>query len=87
MRVYTRACQDKNRDKDKDKIYRALEKIAELSQLGILTFLEAEGVHLTSTTEKKNKRKKPSPKVGCFPPRETLNRIEKTGGQLTILEW
>ena len=39
MRVYMRACQDKNRDKDKDKINRAVEKIAELRKVGMLSFL------------------------------------------------
>ena len=84
MRVYTRACQDKNRDKDNDKINRAVEKIAELRQVGMLTFLgpsEAEG---TQGKPKKGK-KKPSPKTGCFPPREIRNRIEQ--GRDGLLHW
>ena len=84
MRVYTRACQDKNRDKDKDKINRAVEKIAELRQVGMLSFLgpkEAEG---TQGKPKKGK-KKPSAKTGCFPPREVRNRIEQ--GAVILLHW
>ena len=84
MRVYTRACQDKNRDKDKDKINRAVEKIAELRQVGMLSFLgpnEAEG---TQGKPKKGK-KKPSAKTGCFPPREVRNTIEQGAGSL--LHW
>ena len=84
MRVYTRACQDKNRDKEKDKINRAVEKIAELRQVGMLSFLgpkEAEG---TQGKPKKGK-KKPSAKTGCFPPREVRSRIEQ--GAASLLHW
>ena len=36
LRVYTKACQDKNRDKDKDAINRAVGKISEQRQIGML---------------------------------------------------
>ena len=40
MRTYTRACQDKLVNKEKDKKHRAVEAIAELRQLGIKDFVK-----------------------------------------------
>ena len=84
MRVYTRACQDKNRDKDKDIINRAIEKVAELRQIGMLSFLGSNAAGGTPTKPNKGK-KKPSAKTGCFPPRGLRNMIEKGAGNL--LHW
>ena len=86
MRVYTRACQDKNRDKDKDAINRAVEKISELRQIGMLGFLgPSDGGSGTEAKSKKQGKRKPSAKVGCFPPREIRNRIER--GEDNLLIW
>ena len=84
MRVYTRACQDKNRDKDKDKINRAVEKIAEPREVGMLSFLSPNEAEGTQGKPKKGK-KKPSAKTGCFHPREVRNKIEQGAGSL--LHW
>jgi hypothetical protein len=84
MRVYTRACQDKNRDKDKDIVNRAIEKVAELRQIGMLSFLGSNADGGTPTKTNKGK-KKPSAKTGCFPPRGLRNMIEKGAGNL--LHW
>ena len=70
MRVYTRACQDKNKDKDKEKINRAVEKIAELRQIGMLSFLgsnAAGGLQQNQIRGRRDQAPKQdaSPREGC----------------------
>ena len=84
MRTYTRACQDKLLNKEKDKKHRAVEAAAELRQLGIMDFVK-------NTREKelepkiRKQKKKTLPETECAPPMDALKEIERGG--IGLVSW
>ena len=79
MRTYTRACQDKLVNKEKDKIHRAVETITELRQLGIKDFVKNVKDIEVEPKIRKNKKKKILPEIECAPPMDALKEIERGG--------
>ena len=85
MRVFTRASQDKNRNKEDNKRNMAVEKIAELRQIGITNFLDTIAVESIKAGNKQNKKAKTTkPKLGCLPPKGVRDEIERGGIGLVI---
>ena len=85
MRVFTRASQDKNRNKEDNKRNMAVEKIAELRQIGITKFLDTIAVESIKAGNKQNKKVKTTkPKLGCLPPKGVRDEIERGGIGLVI---
>ena len=58
MRVYTRSCQDKLRNKDHGKVSREVERVAELRQIGITTFLDNGKAQVKMVKKEKKKGRK-----------------------------
>ena len=86
MRVYTRACQDKSRNKEDNKKHRAVEMTADLRQLGITSYLNLGAEDIAKAGDKKKKKDKPlTPKSGCLPPRNVIDEIERGG--LGLVSW
>ena len=86
MRVFTRASQDKNRNKEDNKRNLAVEKIAELRQIGITNFLDTKAVEPIKAGRKQEKRTKSTkPKSGCLPPKEVRDEIERGG--IGLVSW
>ena len=86
MRAYTRSCQDKLGNKDRGKVNRAVERIAELRQIGITTFLDAGTPQLELVKKgKKKELKSLAPKTGCRPP--AMLRLEIASTTVGFLRW
>ncbi len=84
MRTYTRACQDKLLNKEKDKKHRAVEAIAELRQLGIKDFVKNIRDIEVEPKIRKQKRKI-LPEKECAPPMDALKEIERGG--IGLVSW
>jgi hypothetical protein len=84
MRTYTRACQDKLLNKEKDKKHRAVEASAELRQLGIKEFVKNIGEKELVPKIRKQK-KKILPENECAPPMDALKEIERGG--IGLVSW
>ena len=85
MRTYTRACQDKLMNKERDKKHRAVEAIAELRQLGIKDFVkEIKGID-SEPKNRRSKKKKTLPEIECAPPMDALKEIERGG--IGLVSW
>ena len=85
MRTYTRACQDKIVNKEKDKKHRAVEAIAELRQLGIKDFVKNVKDIEVEPKIRKHKKKKTLPEKECAPPMDALKEIERGG--IGLVSW
>ena len=86
MRAYTRSCQDKLGNKDRGKVNRAVERIAELRQIGITTFLDAGTPQLELVKKgKKKELKSLAPKTGCRPP--AMLRLEIASTTVGFFRW
>ena len=86
MRVYTRACCDKTREKGK--LAKGYTRALELRQLSIGEFVGQETTNKTNSNNKKNKEKKGKPTLKesiCTPPVGTLEDIERGG--LGLVGW
>ena len=86
MRAYTRSCQDKLRNIDHGKVNRAVERVAELRQIGITTFLDDGKAQVDMV--KKGTKKQPktlAPKTGCRPPVKL--RLEIASDNFGLLRW
>lgn len=86
MRVYTRACCDKSRNKESTKRYVATERELELRQLTMAGFMTKEGsanIETIQVKEKKGKKKTPLKNL-CLPPEGAL--IEREEG-IGLVRW
>ncbi len=84
MRTYTRSCQDKLLNKEKDKNHRAVEATAELRQLGIKDFVKNIREKELGTKIRKQKEKT-LPEKECAPPMDALKEIERGG--IGLVSW
>ncbi len=86
MRTYTRACQDKLLNKEKDKKHRAVEAAAELRQLGIKDFVKnIKDIEVEPKIREQKKKKKTLPEKECAPPMDALKEIERGG--IGLVSW
>ena len=84
MRVYTRACCDKTREKDK--LAKGYTRALELRQLSIGEFLGQEVTNKTNMDLNKKKKGKITLKESdCVPPVGTLENIER--GRVGLVGW
>ena len=86
MRVYTRACCEKSRNKDRAKNYIATERELELRQLTMAGFLTNEDNDTeTIRTNKKKEKKKILQIELCRPPDGAL--VERGEGNYGLVRW
>ena len=88
MRVYTRACCDKARGKDK--LAKGYARALELRQLSIYEFVGQDISNKTNSNRNSNSKKKKKGKQAlreeiCKPPAGTLEEIERGG--LGLVSW
>ena len=85
MRVYTRACCDKNRVReDSNKINRGLERNQELRQLSMNDFTTAMSGMISENTKKKKKGKERLPDGESGPPKGFFREM---GGIIGLARW
>ena len=85
MRTYTRACQEKLLNIEKEKKHKAVETIAELRQLGIKDFAKNIKDIDVEPKIRKGKKTKTLPEKECAPPMDALKEIERGG--IGLVSW